>query len=90
LTSKQASYHPIYVNWPELLPKVYPESEAARQKYIHDKLPMVVGPVAQPTHVRVAVLFWGGLYEIYVPRNTHPTEFVECDGSGPCRRRPLQ
>ncbi len=89
MTSKQASYHPIYVHWAEFMPLVYPEAEGARLKYVQDKLPVVVGPIDVPTHVRIASLAWGGKYDIHVPKDTHPTEFIECDISGPCRRMPL-
>jgi hypothetical protein len=91
LTLKQAYYHPLYVIWEDLMPKTFPEALPARAAYIKEKLPMVIGALDSPaTHVRVASLWWGGPMEIYVPKNTHPTEFVTCEGSGPCRRSALQ
>jgi hypothetical protein len=89
LASKQATHLPIHVNWSDYMLPVYPEAETVRQKYIQENRPMVVGPLNLPTYVRVASVFWDHMYDISVPSDTHPTEFIECDGSGPCKRRPL-
>ncbi len=90
LAVKQATFHPLYMMWDEIMPKVYPEAVAVRDEYIKNHLPLVVGPTTGTTHIRVASLWWGGMYDIYVPKDTHPTEFVTCDGTGPCRRGPVR
>lgn len=90
LTSSQASYHPFYVNWSTITPVVYPDRAEAYTKYINQQKPLIVGERNDSTHVHVANLFlWGYSYAIHVPRETHPTEFVECNGAGVCSRRPL-
>ena len=68
---------------------VYPELATVRSKYIKNELPMVIGPLSVNTHVRVASLWWGGMYDVYVPNDAKPREFVECYGSKPCQHRPL-
>jgi len=89
LASKQATL-PLHVNWSDWMFPLYPQAEPIRLEYIRENLPMVVGPINLPTYIRVASVCWDHLYDISVPKDTHPTEFIECDGSGPCQQRPLQ
>lgn len=90
LTTNQASYHPFYVNWATITPVIYPDRQAAYFKYVEEKQPMIIGERHEPTHVQVASLFlWGYPYHVHVPVDTHPTEFIECDGGGFCSHKPL-
>jgi len=91
LTFKQAKYHPIYMSWVNIR-EVYPEADAARDRYVAEKLPMIIGPgEIPPTHIYVGHLSWQGVgYNILVPRDTNPTEIVECDVGGRCTRRAIQ
>jgi hypothetical protein len=90
LASTQASYHPFYVNWSTITPVIYPDRAEAYTKYVNEQKPLIVGERHDATHVHVANVFmWGYSYSIHVPRETHPTEFVDCNGAGVCSRRPL-
>lgn len=88
--SRQASYHPMYMSWASMYP-IYPDADAARLKYINEQQPMVIGPMPVPgTHVYVGHITWQGVgYNILVPRDTNPTEILECTGAGACTRRPM-
>ncbi len=90
LTTNQALFHPMYLWW-DMMSPVYPGVDAIRLKYIKEKLPMVHGSMEVPdTHVYVGHISWGGVgYNILVPKDTHPTEILECSVAGVCTRRPI-
>ncbi|HEY5955951.1 MAG TPA: glycosyltransferase family 39 protein [Polyangiaceae bacterium] len=91
LLPRQASYHPFYMNWPSITPRVYPDRHDAYVSYIKDFRPIIVGGAEDNTYVQVASLyFWGYPYYIWFPVELHPTEFVTCDASGTCQRSPLK
>lgn len=90
LNVTQARYHPMYMSWPNISP-IYPTADAARDKYVREKLPMVIGAAnLAATHVRAGHLSWQGVgYDINVPKDVRPTESVWCNVSGNCVRTPI-
>lgn len=90
LTTEQASYHPFYINWATITPQIYPDRATAYETYVSTQRPLIVGEKHDSTHVHVAtVFFWGYAYTIHAPRETLPTEFIECNGAGVTSRRAL-
>jgi hypothetical protein len=90
LSPKQASYHPFYMNWSTITPRVYPDWSQAFLKYVAEHRPLIVGQIDDPKYVQVGVIFlWSFPYYFNVPVDTHPTEFVDCHSTSTCQRRPL-
>jgi hypothetical protein len=94
LHEEQARYHPMYMSWESITPisRIYPDVDEARNRYVAAKSPMVIGPAeVSATHVRVGHISWQWVgYDVHVPKDVHPTEFLVCDVSGTISRRPIE
>jgi hypothetical protein len=93
LIERQAVYHPIYMYWGGVngFSVIYADADAARQRYIAEHAPLIIGPMeVPPTHVYVGHLTYQGVgYNILVPKDVRPAEILECNAGGGCRHTPF-